>query len=90
MNSTLERIRTLATAANTYLVAGALIVSIVTQEVAEELDGDTAEVVVRIGGKVVAWLGAAIMIVRRSTTVIEQQRGLLPIAGPIIPDANDE
>ena len=88
MNATLERIKTLANAANTYLVLAGLVVAIVTEEVAEELPSSTAETVVKVGGKVVGWLGAAIAIVRRSTVVIEEQRGLLPVAGPVIPEAN--
>lgn len=89
MNSTLQRIAVVAKAVPTYLVAGALVVSIATQEISEELSGDAAENVVRIGGKLAAWLGAAVAIIRRSTPVIKAQRGLLePESGPIIPVAN--
>ena len=88
MDKTLARLRTLGTAANTYLVLAGLVVGIVTEEVAEELPSSTAEAVVKIGGKIVGWLGAAVAIVRRSTVVIEQQRGLLPVVGPVVPEAN--
>lgn len=90
MSNTLKRVMVVITAVNTYLVAGALIVSIITEEVAEELPSSTAEAVVKIGGKVVGWLGAAIAILRRSTPVILSQRGLLPPpeGEPIVPTAN--
>lgn len=90
MSATLTRIKTLAAAANTWLVAGGIVVGIIAEEIADELSGDTAADVVRIGGKIVGWLGAAAAIVRRSTTVIESQRGLLPVAGPVVPEANVE
>ncbi len=89
MNDNLKRVAIVAKAVPTYLVAAALVVSIATQEISEELDGDAKQQVVRIGGKVAAWLGAAVAIIRRSTPVIKAQRGLLePDSGPIIPVAN--
>lgn len=89
MSPFLQRVVIVAKAVPTYLVAASLIVSVATQEISEELDGETATNVVRIGGKIVAWLGAAIAIIRRSTPVIKSQRGLLePESGPIIPVAN--
>lgn len=90
MNATLARIAVVAKAVPTYLVAASLVVTIVTSEIAEELDGDAKQNVVRWGGKAVAWIGAAVAIIRRSTPVIKEQRGLLEPAGgePVIPLAN--
>ena len=89
MNKLIARIKVLASAANTWLVAIALIVPIAVSEIAQELPSDKAEVVTKWGGKLIAWIGVAIAIVRRSTPVIKSQRGLLePEDGPIIPVAN--
>jgi hypothetical protein len=89
MSKFTDRVVVVAKAVPTYLVAASLVASIATEEIAEELSGDAAQNVVRVGGKVVAWLGAAIAIIRRSTPVIKSQRGLLePESGPIIPVAN--
>lgn len=89
MSPLIQRAVIVAKAVPTYLVAASLVVSVATQEISEELTGDAAQNVVRIGGKIVAWLGAAIAIIRRSTPVIKAQRGLLePESGPIIPVAN--
>lgn len=90
MSKFIARIKVLATAVNTWLVAAALIAPIIISEVAQELPSDKAEAFTKWGGKVVAWIGAAIAIVRRSTPVIKSQRGLLaPEEGtPVIPVAN--
>lgn len=90
MNPTLARLAVLAKAVPTYLVAASIVVSIATNEIADQLDGDAKKAVVQIGGKAVAWIGAAIAIVRRSTPVIKAQRGLLaPAEGEqVIPVAN--
>lgn len=90
MRNTLARAAVVLRAAPTYLVTAAAVVTIITDEVADELPTSAAEAVVRWGGKVVSVIGAAVAIVRRSTPVIEGQRGLLPPAGPIIPAANVE
>jgi hypothetical protein len=88
MQKFLERAVVVLKAAPTYLVAAATIATIITEEVAEELPAGAAEWAVRIGGKVVSVIAAAVLIVRRVTPVIEEQRGLLPPAGPVIPEAN--
>ena len=90
MSNLIDRVAVVAKAVPTYLVAAAIIVPIIAEEVAEELSGDTATKVVRIGAKVAGWLGAAVAIIRRSTPVIHSQRGLLkpPDGQPIIPAAN--
>lgn len=88
MNNTLTRIGVVLKAAPTYLVAASTVVTIVTEEIADELPSGSAEWVVRVGGKVVSIIGAAVLIIRRSTPVIEAQRGLLPVDGPVVPEAN--
>lgn len=84
MRKLLARIRVILTAAPTWLVFAALTVPIVTEEVAKVLPASWAERVVTIGGYVVGWLGAAIAIVRRVTTVLPSERGILP------PGAHDQ
>jgi hypothetical protein len=88
MNATLTRILVVLKAVPTYLVIASTIVTIATEEIADELPNSGAEWLVRVGGKVVGVIGAAVLIIRRSTPVIEAQRGLLPVAGPVIPEAN--
>jgi hypothetical protein len=90
MNNLAARIKVLGTAVNTWLVAIALIVPIAVSEIAQELPSDKAEAVTKWGGKLIAWIGVAVAIVRRSTPVIKSQRGLLaPGEGvPVVPVAN--
>lgn len=88
MNATIARAIVVLKAVPTYLVAASTIITIATEEIADELPSSSAEWLVRVGGKVVSVIGAAVLIIRRSTPVIDSQRGLLPVAGPVIPEAN--
>lgn len=90
MNKLIARAKVLFTAVNTWLVGAALVGPIIVEQVAQELPSGAAEDWTKWGGKVVSWIGAAIFIVRRSTVVIKEQRGLLaPAAGtPVVPQAN--
>lgn len=88
MNKTIERIKILFTSVPTYLVAGSTVVTILSEEIAEVLPTSASETVAAVALKVVGVLGAAVSIIRRSTPVIFPQRGLLPVDGPVIPQAN--
>lgn len=73
-----ERLKVILGAVNTYLVLAGVFVTIVAGEVTPLLDNDTAEVVTRLAATVLAWLGAATAIIRRSTEVPVHERGILP------------
>jgi len=78
MSNLLQRIRVLLHAAPTYLVAAAMIVTIVADEAAKVLPAGTATAVAAIAAKVLAYLAAVTAIVRRVTPVADDQVGLLP------------
>jgi hypothetical protein len=79
MIEVVDRITTVAKAAVTWLVALAGVLTIVAEELTTALGADSAAVawIVRI----VAWLGIAITIIRRSTPVLPAARGILPKPG---------
>jgi hypothetical protein len=72
----LARLRVLATAAPTYLVAVAAILPLIASDLAEVMPGQ-AETITSGVLIVVGWLGAAIAIIRRVTPVAKAERGLL-------------
>ena len=73
----ITRARVLLKAAPTYLVVAAVVVSTVTNEIADALPGDASTAIVKIGGKIVAAIGAAVAIVRKVAPVLDSQKGLL-------------
>lgn len=78
MNRLLDRLRIIATAAPTWLTAASTVLLIIHSEIAGLLPAGVAE---RLGSIVlvaVAWLGAAVAIIRRVTPVPVEQRGVLP------------
>jgi len=81
MNETLERLKTLFTAAPTWLVLAAAIVVEVRDSIAEVFPG-IGEDVAGIAAPILAVLAVAVLIVRRVTTVIKADRGLLPVVNP--------
>lgn len=82
MKNIIARVRVVLQAAPTYLVAASTIVAIATEEIAQELPEGWQDNAVAIGGKVVAIIGAAVLIIRRVTPVIAEHRGLLPPPPP--------
>lgn len=75
MTKTIERLRVILTAAVTWLVAIAAVLTIVAGELATEL-GDAAPVVTWIA-RVVVWIGVAVAIIRQVTPVLPAARGIL-------------
>lgn len=79
----IERIRVVAGAAVTWLTFAATALTIFAEEIAAVFpDGGAEDATVWIL-RAVAWLGAAVAIIRRVTPVLPDQRGvLLPHADP--------
>lgn len=73
-----DRLRVVLTQVNTYLVLLSVFVTIVAAEVAPLLNGEFAEMFAQWAATVLAWLGAASAIIRRSTEVPLSERGILP------------
>lgn len=73
------RLRVLLRAAPTYLTIAAVIVASLADALAGYVDQPATAALVRILGIVGSALGAAILIVRRVTPVVEADRGLLPV-----------
>lgn len=72
----LERVRVVATAAVTYIVAAAVAVSAFNAEIASAAP-DGYEGATGVGTAVLAALAAAVAVIRRVTPVIEADRGLV-------------
>lgn len=73
--STLERFKTVAKAAVTWLVVLAGVLTIAAEELAEQVGADSPVVVLIL--RVVAWVGTAVAIIRRSTPVLPEARGII-------------
>lgn len=82
----IQRIHTVLSAAVTWLVVLAMVLTIVAAELADAL-GATSPVVV-IALRAVAAIGVAVSIIRRVTPVLPDARGLLP--KPDQPATSDE
>lgn len=78
MNRTVKRVRVVLTDLVTWLVFGAAAVTIAVEELGDVVPAGWQTTVVVIGGRIAAILGAAVMILRRVTTVLPSERGLLP------------
>lgn len=88
MNDTLNRIHVIARAAVTWLVTLAGVLTIVADELTEALGAD--HVVVAWIVRVVAWVAVAVAIIRRSTPVLPEARGVLPVLGEPVTVAERE
>jgi len=77
MTKVIARIRVLIGAAPTYLVAASIVVTAVSTEVADAFPGNAATVATKVGGWLLAGIGAATAIVRRVAPVLPHERGLL-------------
>lgn len=71
----IEKLKVIASAAVTWLIAASVVVSAVAPQLAE-LFPQSAEDITTWAARVVAWLGAAVLIVRRVTPVPADQRGI--------------
>ena len=77
----LQRIKTVAKAAVTWLVIGGAVLSIVASELAGALGAD--HVAVQYATTAATALGVALAIIRQVTPVLPDQRGILPKGGPV-------
>lgn len=75
----IDRIKVILTAAVTWLVVLATVLTIVAGELQDQ-GGDFAPVVAWIA-RIITVIGVVVTIIRRVTPVLPQQRGLLPVAG---------
>jgi hypothetical protein len=73
----MDKLKVILAQVNTYLVLAGVLVTIVASEVAPLLDDDTAAVVAQGVATLLAWIGAATAIIRRSTEVPMSARGVL-------------
>lgn len=80
MNKLIARIKVILTAFPTYASVVAVVLTFVGAQVAEHFDGDVSKWITKVVAGLVAVIGAAIAIVRRVTTVLPEQRGILPQA----------
>lgn len=82
MNDLLARVRVLAGAAVTYLVALGAILAIIVDELAPFADDPAVAWVLRILGILATVVAVSVAIVRRVTPVLPSERGLLPPPAP--------
>lgn len=80
LNKLIDRAVVLSKTAVTYAVALAVALSAAADEIAVAAPEGGEDVTAWIV-RAVAWIGAAVTIVRRVTPVAEAQRGLLPTVG---------
>lgn len=79
MTKTLKRIRTLLTAAPTWLAGAGIVVAAVSEEIVKVLPDNLDAGVTRVAVVALAVIVAAQQIVRRVTPVFGTDRGLLPL-----------
>jgi hypothetical protein len=75
----MERVKVLAGAAVTWLVAVSIAISVAAPQIAE-LFPESAEDITAWAARVVGWLAVAVTIARRVSPVPADERGLLPTA----------
>lgn len=75
----IERVKVVAGAAVTWLVAASIVITIFSEEIGGLLTDDTAALVASWATTAVGWLGAAVAIIRRVTPVLPEERGILPV-----------
>jgi len=74
MNEYIDRARVVLTSAVTWLIAAQLVIQYaLTQDVVADIP-----LAVQVGGQAVAFIGNAILIIRRVTPVAPEERGILP------------
>jgi hypothetical protein len=77
MTNSLARAKVVATATVTRLVAVAVVLPLVADDLAQVMPGQ-AEAITHGALVVAGWIGAAVAIIRRVTPVVDGERGLLP------------
>jgi hypothetical protein len=80
MHDFYARVLVVAKAAPTWLVAASTVLTITADELAGMVGAEHGAVTFVL--RVVAWLGVAIAIIRRSTPVLPEARGILPSPNP--------
>lgn len=76
-----QRVKVILGAAVTWLTAAGLILTIFAEEIASVAPAGAAEDVTVWLVRIVAWIGAAVTIIRRVTPVLPEERGVLPVSG---------
>ncbi len=76
MTNTIERLRVILTAAVTWLVAIATVLTIVAAELGDAFGDDAAPVITWIA-RILVWIGVATAIIRQVTPVLPAARGIL-------------
>lgn len=80
MSDFIARVRVVLTAAVTWITAVAAVIPFIADDIADQLPSGAAEQVTKYALLAVAWLGAAVSIIRRVTPVLPDERGVLPDA----------
>lgn len=73
----IARIKVVASAAVTWITAVAVVLPLVAGDIAEVMPAQ-AETITHVALIVAGWLGAAVAIIRRVSTVLPDERGILP------------
>lgn len=79
------RAQVILRAAPTWIGGAAIVVTVAADEVAKVLPTHAAETVGSVAVQVLAWLGAAVAIIRRVTPVRPEERGILPTSTATAP-----
>ena len=82
MDDIIAKIRVISKAAVTLLTLIMGLLVTLSEQIAEVFPGDTGENIGMWLIRAVAWLGAAIAIIRRVSPVEADQRGILPVSTP--------
>lgn len=82
--STWLKVKTVAKASVTWLVVAAGVLTVVADELATQLGADSPVVVLVL--RAVSWIGVAVAIIRRSTPVLPDARGVLSNGHPVTED----
>lgn len=77
------RAAVVAKAAPTWLTGLSVVLTIVSEELAEVLPAGAAETVGRLVILATAWIGAAVSIIRRVTPVPTDERGIMSTPGSL-------
>lgn len=78
MSDFIAKVRVVLTAAPTWITLAATLVTIFSEEIGGLLPAGAAETVGTATAVVLAWLGAAVNIIRRVTPVLPGEEGVLP------------
>ena len=75
----IARIKVVSAAAVTWLTAAGIILTIFSEEIGSVLPTGAAEEWAMWVVRIIAWIGAAVAIIRRVTPVLPDERGVLPV-----------